>query len=368
MTAAVAAAPKDATFDAASEPSSPAPGKVFATGASRCGECHGKMYDEWERSAHARAVTSPTYQAAVAAAKDPTCDRCHAPLGVVTGRDVVSTEGVTCDVCHTLRDPVPSAAGGQFRLAIDDVVKYGPRCDLKDHYFHRMGCSPEHAQAVICGSCHWWEPKGIPVFTEYADWRAGPAATTPCQSCHMPGERASLAVGSPARAGVPHHGLLGVASELRQRALALTVASQDDGPDRGVAVAVTLTNASAGHHVPAGLPEHRVVVRVTVGSETQVRELGRVLVDATGAEVPFWRATKVLRDQRIAPRATWRETFKFHAHGSAVVEVLYRAMSDVLARELGLVDLADELMVKTQVAPGARSTLKPRPAATRSRP
>ncbi|MEO7733378.1 MAG: multiheme c-type cytochrome, partial [Kofleriaceae bacterium] len=364
----VAGVPDDAPIDAATNDASARPsGKVFATGASRCGECHGKMYDEWEGSAHARAKTSLTYQAAFADAKDATCDRCHAPLGALTGQDIISTEGVTCDVCHTLREPRPSAGGGSFRLAIDDMVKYGPRCGLKNHYFHRMGCSPEHAEAVICGSCHWWERKGVPVLTEYADWRAGPAARTPCQGCHMPTERASLAVGSPVRAGVPHHGLLGAAGELRQRALALAVAAHDDGAD-GTAVAVTLSNVSAGHHVPAGLPERRVVVRVTVGGEVQTRALGRVLVNAAGIEVPFWRATKVSRDSRIAPGASWHETFKFRARGPAVVEVIYRAMSDVLARELGLVDVPDEPMVTLRVAPGATATRKPGPAGERTRP
>ena len=73
----------------------------------------------------------------------------------------------------------------------------------------------EHTEAELCGSCHWWEPKGVPVFTEYADWKAGPAAAkgAPCQSCHMPKERAAIATGSPVRAGVPHHGLLGLATE-----------------------------------------------------------------------------------------------------------------------------------------------------------
>ena len=44
--------------------------KVFVHGAGRCGECHEKMYDEWETSAHAKAATSPLYKAAVADAKD----------------------------------------------------------------------------------------------------------------------------------------------------------------------------------------------------------------------------------------------------------------------------------------------------------
>src|SRR4029078_9535032 len=100
------------------------PAKVVVTGAGRCGERPGKMYDEWEGSAHARAATSTAYRAAVAAAKDATCDRCHAPLAEVTERDVVATEGVTCDVCHTLRRPMPAATDRALRLALDDVVKF----------------------------------------------------------------------------------------------------------------------------------------------------------------------------------------------------------------------------------------------------
>jgi hypothetical protein len=165
---------------------------VFITGAGRCGECHEKMYDEWETSGHAAAMTSSLYKTSVADAKDATCDRCHSPLAALAAKDIVAEEGVTCDVCHTLREPNPTKDGGSFRLAVDDMVKYGPRCDLKDHYFHRMGCSKEHSEAQICGSCHWWEPKGIPVFTEYADWKAGPAAAKglQCQGCHMPKSRA----------------------------------------------------------------------------------------------------------------------------------------------------------------------------------
>src|SRR5690606_1667129 len=121
-----------------------------------------------------------------------------------------------------------------------------PRCDLEDHYFHRMGCSPEHTKAELCGTCHWWEPRGIPVLTEYADWKAGPQAAQgmQCQNCHMPEERAQLAEGSPVRTGVPHHGLLGVADDLRQRALGLQVTvSRTDG---ALAAAITIKNNNAG--------------------------------------------------------------------------------------------------------------------------
>src|SRR5690606_27697819 len=129
------------------------------------------------------------------------------------------------------------------------------------------------------------------------------AKGTQCQDCHMPDERAVIATGSPMRKGVPHHGLLGIANDLRARSLELEVTVSHD--DDKLVAALTLRNKNAGHAVPAGLPERRVVVRVrlvdptgtTLASETRV--LGRKLVDTTGVEAPFWRAARLDSDTRI---------------------------------------------------------------------
>lgn len=319
------------------------------------------MFDEWELSAHAKAATSPLYVAAAEAAKQSACAHCHTPLIEDAPRDSISTEGVTCDVCHTLREPKPAKSGAGFRLAIDDMVKFGPRCDLEDHYFHRMGCSPEHKQAELCGSCHWWEPRGVPVFTEYADWKAGPSAKAdePCQSCHMPREKAALAVGAPVRAGVPHHGLLGLAADLRSRALALEVGVSDGAG--ALAVTVSLTNEGAGHFVPAGLPERRIVVAARIlddkGAEvaSEKKYLGRVLVDAKGVEVPFWKAVGVGSDSRIAPGATWTDAFAFSPPGAGTVEVtvLYRSASAVLTNALALPAADETVLARAKVPFGA---------------
>lgn len=327
------------------------PKKVFVTASARCAECHEKMYDEWKTSLHARAADSPLYVAAREDAGNETCgDRCHRPLANVLGDgDTIAREGITCDVCHTLREPKPSPKGGEFRLAIDDMVKYGPRCDLEDHYFHRMGCSTEHATAEICGGCHWWERDGIPVFTEYKDWRDGPDAKkgVVCQDCHMPGERASLAEGSPIRTGVPHHGLLGIAGDLRKRAVALeaTVKAGDAG---AIVIDVAVTNTTAGHTVPSGLPERRLVIRATsnvdpASDSTPIASastaIGRFLVDDAGTPVPFWRATKVAEDTRIASGATWKHTFTLlepGAKGTVQISVTWHAMDPVIASALSL--------------------------------
>ncbi len=323
--------------------------KTFVTGASRCGECHEKMFDEWEVSAHARATSSTLFKAAMADAKTADCNRCHAPLIARIGPDAPANEGITCDVCHTLRDPVPTAAGGSFRLAIDDMVKFGPRCNLKDHYFHRMGCSPEHDQAVICGACHWWEQKGVPIFTEFPDWQAGPAAQTSCQECHMPKDKAPIAVGSPARDGVPHHGLLGLATDLRKRAFGMSVFVTDDAG--ALVVSVDVKNVNGGHPIPSGLPERRIIVSAKVGDEVQRHALGRVLVDAAGAEVPFWRATRVGSDSRVPSGATRHEVFTFHTTGAgtADVTIAYRAMSEAVAAQLGQT-ITEEPLVHAAIA------------------
>lgn len=353
--------------------------KVFVHGAGRCGECHEKMFDEWEASAHARAASSAFYKAAAAAAKDTACERCHAPLATVAPRDVTVGEGVTCDVCHTLREPDPAPAGGRFRLAVDDMVKYGPRCDLEDHYFHRMGCSKEHSEAALCGSCHWWEPNGIPVLTEYADWKAGPEAARghACQHCHMPKERAAIATGSPVRKGVPHHGLLGLAQDLRERALGLDVKVAEEGG--ALAVTVTVRNNKAGHAVPAGLPERRLVVRARVvdaaGAEvaSDTRALGRMLVDAQGAEAPFWRAAKVASDTRIQVGGEWQDTLKLAAAnaGTLEVDVVYRGMSDALAKELAITEIEEHAMASAKIRLGGAlpktATVRPPPPGKRVR-
>ena len=282
--------------------------KVFVTGAGRCGECHEKMFDEWEVvGAREGGELVDSTRRRVAAAKDATCDRCHAPLAAVAPRDVtVERRRDVRRLPHAARSEA-ERDGGSFTLAIDDMVKYGPRCDLKDHYFHRMGCSPEHQQAELCGACHWWEPKGIPVFTEYADWKAGrPAKATSrarAATCRRSGRRSRRA----RRCGPAFRitACSARAQDLRKRALGLDVtAAMTPG---ALAIAVTVRNTNAGHPIPAGLPERRIVVRVgsldaaggARGGTASERSVA-MLVDASGR-----RGSVLARDEgRLATRAS----------------------------------------------------------------
>src|SRR5690606_25776138 len=143
--------------------------------------------------------------------------------------------------------------------------------------------------------------------------------------------------------GVPHHGLLGIAGDLRTRALGLEV-KVTAGEGGELAVALVVRNNNAGHAVPAGLPERRVLVRVVLrdkaGTELgrQERALGRVLVDDKGVEVPFWQAARVAGDTRIAVGSAWTDTVTLPAAsaGTIDVDVVYRGMPDAIATQLAI--------------------------------
>ena len=130
---------------------------------------------------------------------------------------------------------------------------------------------------------------------------------------------------------------------------------------------MTVRNASAGHAVPGGLPERRLIVTVRVadagGAEVgaQTRALGRVLVDASGAEVPFWKATRVASDTRIAAGGAWTETLALPAPatptGSVEVDVVYRGLSDAAAKDLGVTEIEEHAMTRARVAFGGAHKL-----------
>jgi cytochrome c554/c'-like protein len=346
----------------------------------RCRECHGKMASEWKGSAHAGSAADPVYLAmrGTAGVDGAACDRCHVPLAEYAPAAPAAREGVTCDVCHTLR-PAPVGPEGplrQFHLAVDDMVKYGPLCDAKDHYFHRMGCSPVHERASFCAACHQREIRvgggGLKIYTTYEEWAAGPDAAddVQCQSCHMPGDRAEVAEGEGERDGVPHHGFLGRDRDLRQQALELEAAVAGGGRSGPLVVVVTVENSGAGHMVPTGFPGRRVALRVRVLDaaaqlvDSAERGYQRRLVDDTGAEVPYTRAIRVADDNRLKPRERRAERFQLTApgggRGTVEIALVWQALSPPLATALHVRKPDEEVMATLTLPypprPGRRRT------------
>ena len=327
--------------------------------AARCGECHGRTESQWRGSAHAHADTSPLYRAMRLGARTASCDRCHAPLRALAPGDKVVAEGVTCEVCHTIASVQVGRPGGAgFLLHLEDRVRYGPLCDAQPHYFHSMGCSPLHAEAEFCAGCHDLSrelPGGgsLAVFPEYSEWRDEPPTVVglSCQHCHMPAERAEVAVGSPARPSVRRHSFQ-LRGELRGRALSGRARVSLVGGR--LRVVLSLKNSGAGHAVPTGLPAHRLRVGVEVLDATgrvlaQVEHAyGRILVDAADNEVPFYAAVRQRADTRIRPGETRDDTFELDRAGTGGhlrVFVAWQAIAPALAAKLRVVPPPDEPMI-----------------------
>jgi hypothetical protein len=317
--------------------------------AGRCGECHEKMLEEWTESAHAKADDSVLF--AALRTQGTGCERCHTPLELLKEPAAFAArEAVSCEVCHRIDEVEVTRPVARMELLAMHEVKIGPRCDPSKPYFHRARCSPLFRQAELCGACHsFYQPvagggPALPVHTEYDDFKLTTYAKKGkvCQSCHMPGTRAEVAVGEGERDDVPDHSFLGASGKLRGSALKGT-ARASWRPGR-TTVELELTNAKAGHAVPAGSPGRQLVATVTLlgddGAEIgrAERTFERTLVDDQGRPRPFYAAARVGTDTRIRPGETRRESLTFtetNVRGLRV-GVAFRATSPELARELGI--------------------------------
>jgi hypothetical protein len=334
------------------------------------------MFQDWRGSAHARAATSPVYAAMRAAATAPgTCARCHEPLAAHAPGSAAAREGVTCDVCHTIEQVAVGAATSQVSLQVEQPVRRGPFCQLEDHYFHRMGCSPLHETSALCAGCHHLlEP--LPIYTSYQEWQGSRYARegVQCQDCHMPEARGSIAEGAPERDGIGHHGMLGIGA-LRAGAMTLELTGAGTADGAAISVTAVVANRGAGHHLPTDMPGRRLVLRVTVLDEAghevaRAEELfGRVMLDAHGAPVPHVRAVAAGPDTRIAAGASATRVFLLAAPAAGRVraELLRRPLDHDVARAIATDPPPDEPLLAAELPFRAPPALRRRDLSRRVR-
>jgi hypothetical protein len=346
--------------------------------ASRCGECHGALFEEWRTSAHAVAGSSPVYQAmlARAGADAASCRGCHTPLErFLPPADPAVVEGVSCEGCHAIRaveigKSSNGASAAKTTFAVADQTKQGPRCDAKSHYFHKMGCAPIFRKSEVCAGCHTWSRHlaggaELAIFTDYDDWQKDHFAAEGigCQDCHMPGLAREVAVGARKLADVSFHGDLGEGDELRKKTFAMQVQVSAKAP--GLSVEIALTNVGAGHAEPTGMPGRQIVLRAVsldaagVEKDKKERAYGRVLVGESGKEVAFVDAVKQASDERLLPNQPREEKFELAGGdaGKVVVTVIYRALSPAIAAALGVPPANDVTLATADVEYGPRARL-----------
>ena len=193
--------------------------------ATTCRTCHPDHYREWSVSAHAYAQMSPVFNAMHGTILKLTngtngdfCIRCHTPVGMNLkepefmsniDRHPTSREGVTCIVCHRLKNAYGKVSG---RLAIveGDIFDpvYGP---TGNEELKRVIQSGEynvntergkagraiHTDAIkldqmrtsaFCATCHDVNlVNGFRLEEAFSDYKTSPASKNgvSCQDCHM---------------------------------------------------------------------------------------------------------------------------------------------------------------------------------------
>ncbi len=202
------------------------------------------------------------------------CNGCHAPLAFLAGdippkrpeEGTRANEGVSCDVCHSITGfsgDVPF--NFNFTVAPGDA-KQGTRAGVESPG-HDIAVNPFLGTAEFCGTCHnEKDPYDQWVKATHLEWKDSPhaAAGIVCQDCHMPPAAGNSApdAGGTDHADVRQHlfhgahdaGKLAGAVEVRIHPVETDVTLGST-----VHFTATVVNAKAGHMIPTGSAEERVV-------------------------------------------------------------------------------------------------------------
>ncbi len=335
-----------------------------------CGGCHEEIYAQWNGSMHSMAHKDPVYEKLFIIASretntsfDAFCTKCHAPIDYLAGNipsadsynvSEISEKGISCDFCHTVNASV-GIGNGSF-VSSPGRIKRGPFNDSNYSTFHSTAYSDLHTRAEFCGMCHDVKHpfNGLALESTYTEWKEGPYnETTPCQHCHMtPGvtkfvpNPGRAAAGGPIRENIFTHyfvggnsmlpGILGspeherFANERLRSAARLDIESIDL-VNENVDIRIRVTNTGAGHKLPTGLTEARLIwldIDVRDASGKKIFRSGgmdehgyvdhnavkyhTVFGDANGTPTEkVWLAEKILSDNRIPPKGYSIQYFNF---------------------------------------------------------
>lgn len=326
---------------------------------TRCAECHEAIRTEWIGSAHAKASHSAAYRKSFTAAPaelQTLCNSCHLPslaAGQATDEPGRPSEGVSCDGCHTISAVQMQKSAAAMTFDPSSGKKYGPIPGASGHYFHDMAYSPLHQRSEFCAGCHHLtafkvagSERPIPVVTDFSDWqRIG--CKKACQDCHMPSRgTVPVARGSQPRPNVPSHTFPGAALLAKQVKFELLSRIKPGE------LAVEISHG-AGHMLPSGFVDRRLIVRAEwLGADgsklgTEDRVYGIMLSDDAGQPAPFFRATRIKQDRRMAPGKSYVESFRIPpaSAGPAPVKLMLSLLAAPTAPELSAVYGEPELTV-----------------------
>ncbi len=204
--------------------------KLFAENrfpsAATCRTCHPDHYREWSVSPHAYAQMSPVFNSMHATIVKQTagsngdfCIRCHNQVGMNMGESIfmknedrhpTSREGITCIVCHRLKNAYGKVSG-RYNLVEGDLLDpvYGPKGNeelarvLSEPEKYRVVTERDKAgrkihteakkffqlsQSSFCGTCHDVTlMNGFRLEEAFSEFKNTPSAKRgeTCHDCHM---------------------------------------------------------------------------------------------------------------------------------------------------------------------------------------
>jgi len=278
-----------------------------------CSECHSQIVRQYERSLMAQSFTHEWDEieyfelALPHSLKDEKvagikagCNGCHAPLAYLAGdippsrpsEGTRANEGVSCDVCHSItgfEGEVPF----NFNYVMEPGdVKQGTRPGMESDG-HEIAVNEFLATSEFCGVCHnEKDPYGMWVKATHLEWQEGPYAKDgiTCQDCHMPRVDGTLTDdGEPVKA-VRQHTFHGAHfPEKLAGAVEVLLYPRKMSVDAGneVVVEATVMNAKAGHMIPTGSAEERVVWLHVEATDSRGK-LYHLPVDRKGFEGEDW--------------------------------------------------------------------------------
>ncbi|MBN1422565.1 MAG: hypothetical protein JXP34_27555 [Planctomycetes bacterium] len=251
---------------------------------SECGGCHDAIFRQWRETLMAQSFTHEWDEieyfelALPHALKEPKvagvkegCNGCHAPLAFLAGdippkrpaEKTRANEGVSCEICHS----ICGYAGGDaynFNWAMEpgETVRSGHDRDLDEHPVKE---TEVHETTKICGTCHNEKsPFGVWVKATQLEWEAGPYAKQGvlCQNCHMP-KAEGMVVGSAEKPrAYKHHIFKGAHDPSKLRGaieVSIRPGELEAKPGATVFIEAELYNGKAGHKIPTGSVEERVL-------------------------------------------------------------------------------------------------------------
>jgi len=202
------------------------------------------------------------------------CNGCHSPVAFLAGdipppRPAAGTranEAISCDLCHSI-----AGFEGDVPFNFNYVIKAGDAVQGArggtESPGHGIEVNPFLATAEMCGTCHnEKDPFGIWVKATHLEWKESAWAKggIVCQDCHMTRAAGNVAPDIDGRDlpdvrqhlfhGAHDPGKLAGAVEVRIHPSELTVE-----PGRTVTLTAIVINAKAGHMIPSGSVEERVV-------------------------------------------------------------------------------------------------------------